>query len=51
MADFTWSYSSLKEYQQCPRKYHEIRVLKNYKTKEKCKAWKNKNTSKSFYNA
>ena len=34
MADFTWSYSSLKEFQQCPRKYHEIRVLKNYKTKD-----------------
>ena len=34
MADFTWSYSSLKEYHQCPRKYHEIRVLKNYSTKD-----------------
>ena len=34
MADFTWSYSSLKEFQQCPRKYHEIRVLKNYKSKD-----------------
>jgi len=31
MTDFTWSFSSLKEYQQCPRKYHEIKVLKNYK--------------------
>jgi ATP-dependent exoDNAse (exonuclease V) beta subunit len=30
MTDFTWSYSSLKEYENCPKKYHEIRVLKNY---------------------
>ena len=34
MAVFTWSYSSLKEYQNCPKKYHEIRVLKNYTVKE-----------------
>lgn len=34
MADFTWSYSSLKQYQNCPRQYHEIRVLKNYTVKE-----------------
>jgi len=34
MAVFTWSYSSLKEYQNCPKKYHEIRVLKNYTIKE-----------------
>lgn len=25
-----WSYSALDMYQQCPRKYHEIRVLKKY---------------------
>lgn len=34
MAEFTWSYSSLKQYQNCPKQYHEIRVLKNYKVKE-----------------
>ena len=34
MADFTWSYSSLKQYQNCPRQYHEIKVLKNYTIKE-----------------
>ena len=34
MTDFTWSYSSLKQYQNCPRQYHEIRVLKNYTVKE-----------------
>ena len=33
MSDFTWSYSSLKQYQNCPRQYHEIRVLKNYTIK------------------
>lgn len=27
---YTWSYSSLKEYQNCPKKYYEIRVAKNY---------------------
>jgi CRISPR/Cas system-associated exonuclease Cas4 (RecB family) len=31
MTDFTWSYSSLKEYENCPRKYHQMRVLQNYK--------------------
>jgi hypothetical protein len=30
MTDFTWSYSSLKQYQNCPKQYQEIRVLKNY---------------------
>jgi len=30
MSDFTWSYSSLKQYQNCPKQYYEIRVLKNY---------------------
>ena len=34
MSDFTWSYSSLKQYQNCPKQYHEIRVLKNYTVKE-----------------
>lgn len=27
---FTWSYSSLKDYINCPRKYHETKVLKRY---------------------
>ena len=30
MADFTWSYSSLKEFENCPKKYQEVRILKNY---------------------
>lgn len=30
MAEFTWSYSSLKEFQNCPKKYQEVRILKNY---------------------
>ena len=34
MADFTWSYSSLKQYQNCPKQYYEIRVAKNYIVKE-----------------
>jgi hypothetical protein len=34
MAEFTWSYSSLKQYQNCPKQYQEIRVLKNYIIKE-----------------
>lgn len=28
-----WSFSSLKQYVNCPRQYHEVRVLKNYETK------------------
>jgi len=34
VADFTWSYSSLKQYQNCPKQYQEIRVLKNYIVKQ-----------------
>ena len=34
MADFTWSYSSLKQYQNCPKQYQEMRVLKNYTVTE-----------------
>ena len=30
MADFTWSYSSLKQYQNCPKQYYEIKVAENY---------------------
>ena len=31
MANFTWSFSALKDYINCPKKYHETKVLKNYK--------------------
>jgi hypothetical protein len=34
MAEYTWSFSSLKQYTNCPKQYHEIRVLKNYTVKE-----------------
>lgn len=26
-----WSHTALKDYENCPRKYHEVRVLKNFK--------------------
>lgn len=29
-----YSFSSVKEFQQCPRKYHELKVLKNYKQED-----------------
>jgi hypothetical protein len=29
-----WSHSSLKDFETCPRKYHEVRVLKNYPREE-----------------
>ena len=29
MSDFTWSYSSLKQYQNCPKQYYEIKVAEN----------------------
>ena len=28
--DFTWSYSALKDYVNCPRQYQEVKVLKRY---------------------
>lgn len=31
--NFTWSFSSLKEYVNCPRQYQELRVLKRYEKK------------------
>jgi hypothetical protein len=31
---FTWSYSALKEYLNCPRQYNEIKVLRNYAKEE-----------------
>lgn len=30
---YTWSFSSLKQFNNCPRQYHEVKVLKNYETK------------------
>lgn len=30
MAKFTWSYSALKEYLNCPKQYQEIKLLKRY---------------------
>lgn len=30
MANFTWSYSALKEYLNCPKQYQEIKVLKRF---------------------
>lgn len=32
--NFTWSHTSLKEFEQCPRKFHACRVLKLYPFKE-----------------
>lgn len=34
MKAVTWSHSSLKDYEGCPRRYHEIKVLKNYPFKD-----------------
>jgi len=28
--ELKWSYSGLKDYQNCPRQYHEVKVLKRY---------------------
>jgi len=30
MKQIVWSFSSMKDFQGCPRRYHEIKVLKNY---------------------
>lgn len=30
----TWSHSALKNFETCPRQYHELKVLKNYKQQE-----------------
>ena len=30
MKTVTWSHSSLKDYEGCPRRYNEVKVLKNY---------------------
>ena len=34
MTQVTWSHSSLKDYEGCPRRYHEVRVLKKYPFQE-----------------
>lgn len=34
MSKFTWSYSSLSLFQQCPRKYYRLKVVKDVKDKE-----------------
>lgn len=31
MTKITWSHSALKDYENCARKYHEVRVLKKHK--------------------
>ena len=31
MTDYTWSYSALSTFQQCPRKYYRIKVAKDIK--------------------
>jgi len=31
--NFTWSFSALKEYVNCPRQYHELKVLKRFEKK------------------
>ena len=31
MANITWSYSSLSLYQQCPKKYYHLKVVKDIK--------------------
>jgi len=33
MDSVKWSFSSLKQYINCPRQYNEVKVLKNYETK------------------
>jgi CRISPR/Cas system-associated exonuclease Cas4 (RecB family) len=30
---FTWSFSSLKDYLNCPKQYHEVKVLKSFEKK------------------
>jgi len=34
MTKVVWSHSSLKDFEGCARRYHEIKVLKNYKFEE-----------------
>jgi hypothetical protein len=32
--NYTWSYSALKEYTNCPKQYQEIKVLKRVSKKQ-----------------
>ena len=32
--NITWSHSSLKDFEGCARRYHEVKVLKNYPFQE-----------------
>jgi hypothetical protein len=34
MTKVVWSHSALKDYESCPKKYHEVRVLKKHKFTE-----------------
>ena len=34
MQKVTWSHSSLKDFEGCARRYHEVKVLKNYPFQE-----------------
>lgn len=34
MNKVVWSHSALKDYEGCPRRFHEVRVLKNHKFQE-----------------
>ena len=34
MTNVTWSHSSLKDYEGCARRYHEVKVLKRYPFKD-----------------
>ena len=34
MTTIKWSFSGLKQYTNCPRQYYEVKVQKNYETKE-----------------
>lgn len=38
---FTWSYSRLKAFEDCPRRYHETTVLKNYPESTFDQSWGN----------
>jgi hypothetical protein len=31
MSNITWSYSSLKTFEQCPKKYYHLRIVKDVK--------------------
>ena len=34
MKQVTWSHSALKDFEGCPRRYHEVKVLNNYPFQE-----------------